>query len=349
MKAFFFTLVFALVPVLGYSATYYVANTGSDATSCMQAQSASTPKLTIAAGLACLAGGNTLVIQKGIYEELIDRTQIPAGRGSWDRATKIMAAPGDTVVLKPNTGGKAGDAIWIYRSYIIIDGLVIDATNVSVHAIRVNNGASYVRITNSEIKNAKRSNCIAIQNAQSQFVEILNSRIHDCGSTNQHHGVYLRGSNHLVERNEIYNNSGHGVHQWNKREPNNDNNIVRYNSIHHNGSRGILIGSGNGNQAYGNTVWNNGSSGIVVGHNSPTNNLVYGNTIYSNGGNCIFVQNGSANSKINNNVCWQNSRDAVRNEGRASTITDTRVTNPIPDTSVVPMVPPKIIGGTHGK
>ena len=36
----------------GYGKTYYVAKTGSDSNSCAQAQNQSTPKLTIAAGLA---------------------------------------------------------------------------------------------------------------------------------------------------------------------------------------------------------------------------------------------------------------------------------------------------------
>ena len=131
---------------LGYGATYYVAKTGNDNYSCSQAQSASRPKLTIAAGLACLNNGDTLIIKNGTYEEFINYNQIPAGRGSWNSATKIMSAPGETVILQPKTGGKAGDAVWIYRSYIIIDGLIIDAANVSYQGIRVNNGASYVRI-----------------------------------------------------------------------------------------------------------------------------------------------------------------------------------------------------------
>jgi parallel beta-helix repeat protein len=331
MKGVLVTFIFVLVPVVGYGTTYYVAKRGSDSTSCMEAQSISTPKLTIFAGLVCLAGGDTLTIKSGTYQEFIDYNQIPAGRGSWENATKIMSAPGERVILQPKTGGKVGDAVWIYRSYIIIDGLVIDASNVSVHAIRVNNGASYVRIINSEVKNAARGNCIGIQNARSNFVEIINSRIHDCGANNQHHGVYLRGSNHLVERNEIYNISGHGVHLWNKHDPTNNNNIVRYNYVHDNGSRGILIGSGYGNQAYGNIVSNNRMSGIVIGYNSPTNSSVYENTIYLNRRDCIVIQRGSTNSRINNNICWQNGSDTVNDLGSLSIVRNTRVTNPFPD------------------
>jgi hypothetical protein len=340
MKWALSTIFFTLVPAIVDGATYYVAKTGSDNYSCRQAQSASTPKVTIAAGLACLNNGDTLIIKNGTYEESINHNQIPAGRGSWNSATTIMAASGETVLVQPKTGGKAGDAVWIYRNYIILDGFIIDAVNVTVHGIRINNGASHVIIRNMEVKNAPRFGCIAIKSAQSTDVQVVNSRLHHCGTTNQDHGVYLRGSNHLVERNEIYNNSGHGVHQWNKRQSKNDHNIVRYNSIHDNGSRGILIGSGQSNEAYGNIVWNNRTSGIVVGFNSPKNNLVYGNTIYSNGGHCIDVRSGSAHSVIDNNICWQNKVDKVRDEGHTSAITDTWVTNDFLKATTTPPVLP---------
>jgi parallel beta-helix repeat protein len=341
MKQLLFPILFLMSPGLGYSTTYYVANTGNNNYTCREAEIPSKAKLTIREGLGCLMAGDTLIIKGGIYQEFIDDKRIPAGRGSSNAATRILAANGEKVILQPQMGGRAGDAVWLDRSYITIDGFVIDAAKVRRQGIRINRGASHLIIRNMEVKNAK-ANCISIQTAESMNVRIIASKVHHCGTTNLDHGVYLRGSNHIVANNDIYNNSGHGVHLWNERQRNNDNNIVRHNHIHHNGSRGILIGSGSGNQAYGNTVWNNGTSGIVIGSNAPTNNLVYSNTIYSNGGNCIFVQSGSANSIIDNNVCWQNTRDAVRDDGRASTITGTRVTNDFPDASVRPIGPPAI-------
>jgi hypothetical protein len=347
MKQVLFAVAFLLAPNMVYAVTYYVAKTGNDNNTCRQAEVITNAKLTVAQGLGCLAGGDTLIIKGGLYEEFIEDKGIPAGLSSANGATKIMSAAGEKVILRPKARGKAGYAVWIHRSYITLDGFIVDAAKVSVQGIRINKGASHLIIRNMEVKNAT-ANCVSIQTTESTNVQISDSKIHHCGTTNLDHGIYLRGSNHLVERNEIYDNSGHGVHQWNKRQPKNDNNIVRYNSIHNNGSRGILIGSGNGNEAYGNIVWNNRTSGIVVGFNSPKNNLVYDNTIYSNGGNCIFVRSDSTKSIIKNNVCWQNNRGAVRDEGQASSITDTRVTNRFPDTNVVPMVPPKI-GETQGK
>jgi Right handed beta helix region len=330
MKQILLAGLFFLAPGLGHAATYYVAANGSNGYTCAQAQSVSTPKLTIAAGLSCLSSADTLMIKAGTYPEFIDYNQIPAGTAS--ARTTVQGVAGETVILKPTTGGRAGNAVWLDRSYITLSGLVVDAAKTTSYGIRINNGASYLIIRNMEVKNAP-GNCIGIQTTESTDVQIINSKVHDCGTTKLDHGVYLRGSNHLVERNEIYNNVGHGVHQWNKKKPANNNNIIRYNYVHNNRSTGILIGSGNSNQAYGNIVGNNRTSGIVVGYNSANNSLVYDNTIYSNGGNCIFIRTDSTNSRINNNICWQNGRDAVRDDGSLSSVANTRVAKPTTGTT----------------
>ena len=69
MNRFLVAFLALMTPALTHGATYYVAKTGSDSKSCTQAQSASTPKLTIKAGLACLKGGDTLIIKAGTYNE----------------------------------------------------------------------------------------------------------------------------------------------------------------------------------------------------------------------------------------------------------------------------------------
>jgi hypothetical protein len=135
-----------------------------------------------------------------------------------------------------------------------------------------------------------------------------------------------------VEYNEIYGNSGHGIHQYYKYSMGNNGSVVRYNYVHDNGSRGILIGSGNNNVAENNLVQGNGKQsgegGITIGFHSPENNQVYDNFIYSNRGSCIVIQRRSFNSKVKNNSCWLNDRDSVRDEGSESLVSETRVTQP---------------------
>ena len=72
---------------------------------------------------------------------------------SWADAVTIAGFPGDTVILKPNV---SGEAVLLFGSsndqYIIIDNLILDATNTgnSVAAVGFFNG-HHIRIQNSEI------------------------------------------------------------------------------------------------------------------------------------------------------------------------------------------------------
>ena len=78
MKKLLLVLFLTLFPILAHGATYYTAKTGSDSNSCSNAQSQSTPKLTINAGINCLNAGDTLIVKSGTYNESIAET-IPSG------------------------------------------------------------------------------------------------------------------------------------------------------------------------------------------------------------------------------------------------------------------------------
>src|SRR5712691_4046826 len=78
MKKLLLVIFFTIVLVLAHGATYYVAKTGSDSNSCANAQSQSTPKLTINAGAGCLSAGDTLIVKTGTYDEVLNRV-IPSG------------------------------------------------------------------------------------------------------------------------------------------------------------------------------------------------------------------------------------------------------------------------------
>src|SRR5438552_771118 len=125
MKRLLTALFFTLVPALAHSATYYVATSGSNLNTCTQAQSVGTAKLSIAAGLACLAGGDTLTIKAGTYTESVAYHAIPAGTAS--ARTMVQGAPGETITIKPNSGNAQEDVFTIYdRDYITLDNLIID-------------------------------------------------------------------------------------------------------------------------------------------------------------------------------------------------------------------------------
>jgi parallel beta-helix repeat protein len=310
------------------------------------------PRLTIAAGSACLSSGDTLMIQNGTYAEYIDYNQLPSGTSATARTT-IKAANRLGVILRPTTGtptDETGNVIWVYgKSYISFDGLVVDAGGIvsplyTSNAIFINNKSNHIRIENSELKNAV-SNCLGIQGG-SQAVEVINNKIHDCGLGGGRptpHGVYAQDADHLIEGNEIYNSGGYGIHQYKENCPSRCNrNVIRYNYVHDNGNAGILIGSGDNNIAYNNTVTSNRQAGIVIGYGTPNNNRVYDNKIYFNRGDCVFIRRGSKNSKVNDNICWRNGSDTVIDQGSGSIIIGNRVTDPLINPSGSPTSsPPK--------
>jgi hypothetical protein len=64
----------------GAGAVYYVAPTGNDAVTCVQAQQKTTPKKTIAAALGCLTPGDNLHLLDGVYAGASNAlTQLPSG------------------------------------------------------------------------------------------------------------------------------------------------------------------------------------------------------------------------------------------------------------------------------
>jgi parallel beta-helix repeat protein len=317
-------------PSLANASTYFVAKSGSDSMSCAQAQSQTTPRLTITAGLTCLSGGDTLYIKAGTYAEFISGG-IPSG--SAGAPTVVRAYQSEVVTIWPTTGGATGDAVWFNsgQNHITLSGLIIDGSRVSVQGIRFSEIVHHIRIQNSEVKNAPSSNCIGVSGTNDYLVHHLtfsNLKIHNCGFDGQHHGIYLRGTDDVIEDCEIYNISGYGVHIWDSSTRNDSRHTVRSNRVHNNGARGILIGSGSDNVAYNNIVWTNGQHGIEIFGNNPNNNQVYNNTIYNNGGTCINVQSTSTNTIVRNNICWQNSTNAVRDVGTGTVMSNNLTTDP---------------------
>ena len=206
--------------------------------------------------------------------------------------------------------------------YVTYDSLIVDGVNVVNHGIRIQHSstaaAHSITLQNMEIKNAGK-NCIFVQN-DNRHIRILDSKIHNCGGSTLDHGIYLRGSNNVIEGNEIYDNSGHGVHQYSTGCGTCSDNIISYNYVHGNVSRGILIGSGNNNIAHHNISVNNGGDGISIGFGATTNNKAYNNTISGNGDYCIEIRNASTGAIVRNNLCLSNVHNTILNSGTGSVI-----------------------------
>jgi len=318
--------------------TYYVAKTGKDSHSCAQATSSATPKLTIngsSGGLRCVKAGDTHIIKGGTYAEVFNPSTIPSGTSS-ARVT-LKAASSGSVIIRPNAGGQGGDVVFLGPSsrgtqqYITFDGLIFDGSKVPVQVVRLAGSTHHIRFLNGTLRNAPKSNCIGIADSTTQYIELVNMTIHNCGNSDQHHGVYIRGQHVLVERSRIYDHSGHGVHMLRKGGQVHYN-TIRNNEVYNNGSWGILLGSGQQNLAYNNLVRNNGktenSGGIRIGYNKPVSNQIYNNTVYGNANYCVMVNSDSAKAAVRNNICWKNQKNLVYNVGSSSVISNTLTTDP---------------------
>ena len=314
------------------AATYYVATTGSDSSSCSQAQNVATPKRTIASGLTCLSAGSTLYIRSGTYSEAITNSvPIPSGT-SWTSPVTIAAYPGESVTLRP-TSGQQVISIEAYSvsQYVIFDGLILDGINLQTiysDGVKIRGGSHHIRFQNGEIKNTWRNGVLIVADASgsSGFNEFINSKVHDgslgCASIGGCYGFYIQSNNNLVDGVEIYNFDSYGIHIYNANTPYPSNNIVRNSVVRNNGSliawsSGILIAKGNGNMAYNNIV-RNGNHGIAVGFGA-SNSYVYNNTVFGNLYNGVDIgDSGASNAIVRNNISFQNGSSNIYVRSTAS-------------------------------
>jgi parallel beta-helix repeat protein len=278
------------------AATYYVAPNGHNANE----GTIDRPFQTVQAGLNALTAGDTLYLRAGNYAENI----IGVLKGtSWSDAPLIAAYPGETVQV--GVIGPSSDS-----QYLIFDGLTVVGLWIE---------ANHIRVQNCEIRNGGMSGGFLF----GSFNEIINCEVHDNGSTEFDHGLYITGSNNLVEGSEIHHNSGWGIHIYNSSGGRANDNVVRGSEIHNNaqaGNRGegILLSTGSGNIAHDNTIWEN-KGGIQIDYDS-SNTRVYNNTIYSNDHFGILIGPGSSNATIENNTIHDNAGPDLDDSGSGTII-----------------------------
>jgi parallel beta helix pectate lyase-like protein len=311
---------FTMIPVLGHGATYYVAKTGSNSNTCAQSQSVDTSKLTIAAGLACLSTSDTLIIKAGTYTEGIAGSAIPSGTSDSAR-TIIRAATGETVVI--NGANSLGYTVQITnKSYITLDGLIMDGLNASdnravlamgTSGSSTDPGAHFITVQNGTVRGPSSPRAVetietlGYPSGRSSNLVFSNLDVSNSGNSSLYHGFYLNSRDSTIEDCKIHHNFGHGIQLFSSDGTMNVNNIiVRRNRIYNNGSFGLGMYSGQNQTAYANVIyengWNLGSGGVRLGFGTPK---FYNNILYRNGpGAAVWVgqlQSGSG-ALIKNNI-----------------------------------------------
>jgi parallel beta-helix repeat protein len=316
------------------AASYYVSLAGSDSRSCATAQSISTPKRTIAAGVACLSPGDTLYIRGGTYgtsDDVIDssRFTVPSGT-SWSNPVTISGYPNEDVILQPPNNTHAVMLTSGAPSYVIVRDLILDyARDTSGReGIYVSNGAHHNRFLQMEIRYVKSFGVVFSRaGGNSPFNELINSEVHHTGNggndpTNGH-GLYILSSDNLFEGNYIHDNEGYGFHLYDDYgDKEVSRNVVRRNRIYNNGlthsiAYAVVTRWGSDNQIYNNLIYNN-RGGIQI-YTESANTVVYNNTIVGNKDEGIVMQYYRTAPTVRNNIVYANGATIVNNGGLAGT------------------------------
>ncbi len=326
-----------ILPTLSYAATFYASTNGDDGNPGSQAS----PFRTIKSSLGRLLAGDKLLIRGGIYSEMLEShngTNFPSGT-SWANPVTVAVFPGEKVILK---GAMAIGRETPLTQYVIFDGINIDATGLE-SGISLNGGTHHLRFINGEVKNARGTSGINTSyhhdnspgNTSHQFI---NMHVHHNGLNTSyytaihkaahHHGIYIETSDNLIEKCQIHDNAGWGIHQYRFDDGIRiKNNIYRNNLIYNHGSGAITINRGDDNLIYNNIVWKNlhGININNIGNNA--RNKVYNNTIYGNTGRGIDIQTGNIDTKVMNNIIYNNPTNLF-NQGVNTTLSNNLTENP---------------------
>ncbi len=336
--------------------TYYVSQTGSNG----NGLSLAAGKTAIAAGIALLSPGDTLLINDGTYNEAIDpNIGVTIPSGSVGAPTIIKAINRNLAILKPSSTVSPGSTpFYIIRTggtqtYITFDGLVADAGGGSDRASPwgaqsycyvVDDSSTHITIQNGTARNGNFQYGSGIVLGQfgntpagfSMHASILNNDVYHNGQTGTSvdpgaHGIYVDSADNLIEGNRVADNARYAIQCYSALGSGSSNNIIRNNVFATSTAFGVLIAVGANNLFYNNIVYGNGRGLEVRG----TGQGIYNNTIYGNGSWGIEVLGDSIGASIKNNIIYGNAGGPVTNSGSGTVGWPTGGTNLTADPSFV--------------
>jgi len=230
---------------------------------------------TIKSALFASNTGDTIIVHKGIYNEVIDI----------NKSISLIGEDRENTVIR---GDRVNDVISIFSDYAVITNFTIKDSGSDKSGINI--WGDHNTIINNFIYNNYYG--LYLQH-MSNNITVSNNRLYDNGYS----GIYMGGSkNNSVLYNDIMLNKygvvahaeGGGLNRFNKYVGNN---------ISNNTDNGLVV-AGNNNFISNNKLISNTNNGIVIsgnGNNTITNNHIMNNKIHG-----IFITGNSANYIIHN-------------------------------------------------
>lgn len=322
-------------------ANKYVSTTGSNANS----GNLGSPWLTLAYGFSHISSLDTLWVYGGDYPEALDGSTLPSGVNDGSR-TIIKNVLGETPWIK--SYGSGVKFVSTPRAYITFDGINCDGVNTltfdQYSGYYVGYNSAYITVQNLTVKNYSKSDpnprCSGITstytiNGNSDNFRVINCIVFNSGSM----GMYLAGTNQLVEYCTIYGNKGYAIQlQSNDFSYMSNNSVIRNNICHGNGlatglGRGELyIAYGNNMQIYNNVCYRDGGGlGTSYGMleiQAGDNIQLINNTAFGDGADYgIYVLNACTNAVVRNNINWD-SVTPYTNDGTGTVHSNDLITDP---------------------
>jgi Right handed beta helix region len=309
------------------AATYYVSKSGSNSNSCSSAQSKSGAKGTINGGISCMAGGDTLIVGNGTYEETISdyagilgsNVRPPNGSAAAYTVIKAENSRGATVTL-PDTGRGGHNSIVMLDGpgggtrYIELQGFIIDGkwNSTGLTNLVWLGSTDHIRLVDLQIQGGQQG----IYENGSDSTSMIGGVIKDIGYTQSGadnccggtpcgpgycHGFYSYGSNWLIDGVEMFHISGYGVEM----EHTASNYTLKNCYIHHMQSAAFfMIGAAHNLNAYNNVFAYNGEAASGVNGlwlAGGTVNVI-GNTFYGGGPAVYGIYDTQRIATIKNNL-----------------------------------------------
>ena len=239
MKTTLATIILLCLALPALAADRYVRKTGNDGSSTC---STGAPCLTIARGVQVMAGGETLYIGGGTYNE---RQIVLDKSGSAGSPTTLRAEGTGAVILKwPGAHDANREFFYFVDSlrFLVLDGLTLDGSDASGNQalgyLLAGNEPQDITVRNSVLRNSFVSCWVA---HEPQRFTVEDNTFINCGADNDlDHGMYLGGSGHVIQRNTFIGPTAHHI----QIRPYGTDFIITRNTF--TGSRlGVLLTAGN--------------------------------------------------------------------------------------------------------